>query len=73
MTCKEYRDAPNPPPATVSRIMWALTDEKGRMDRYIGGVVKLFTRKPDGGFRAGCVGGGIIKPRRVRVTIEAIR
>ncbi len=70
---KEYRDAPNPTPRTVTRLMWALSDERGRIDKYIdGGAFKLYDKRPDGYFRAGCMGGGIFKPRRVRVTIEAI-
>ena len=73
--CKEYRDAPNPKPKTVTQTLWALSDNKGRYARLLDGTIRLSKKKLDGGFPAACTTGGkqtVRKPRRVRVTIEAL-
>lgn len=73
--CQEYIDAPNPKPKPTTQVLWALSDTKGRYARLLDGSIRLFKRKPEGGFPAACTTGGkreVHKPRRVRVMIEAI-
>ena len=75
---REYLDAPNPVPPTKTMMMWALSDQRGRFATTVtSGELRLYTRKPEGYFQAGCFGkyrnGPVIwKPRRVKVTVKAL-